>query len=69
MYCKLINVFINFFKGALYGILASFGIVSWIVYGSQMAIYNGELKFVEKNVSIAGCPPDLHFKNHTDYSG
>lgn len=49
--------------------LASLGIMFWIIYGAQIAIYNGELKFAEKKVSIAGCPPDIHFKNRTDYSG
>jgi hypothetical protein len=43
--------------------------MSWIVFGAQYAIYNKELKFVEKDVSIVGCPPELHFKNRTDFSG
>lgn len=51
------------------GLLASLGITAWIVTGAQMAIYNNELKFSEKNVSIAGCPANTIFKNHTDYSG
>lgn len=51
------------------GLLASSVITAWIVTGAQMAIYNNELKFVEKNVSIEGCPANTTFKNHTDYSG
>lgn len=51
------------------GMLTSLGVMSWIVAGSQFAIYNDELKFVEKNVSISGCPANTTFKNHTDYSG
>lgn len=51
------------------GLLASLGITAWIVTGAQMAIYNNELKFSEKNVSIVGCPANTIFKNHTDYSG
>uniref|UniRef100_A0A2S2QY91 Sodium-coupled monocarboxylate transporter 2 n=1 Tax=Sipha flava TaxID=143950 RepID=A0A2S2QY91_9HEMI len=56
-------------RGALYGMLSSIVIMSWIVFGAQYAIYNKELKFVEKDVSIVGCPPELHFKNRTDFSG
>lgn len=47
------------------GMLFSLGIMTWIVAGAQIAMYNNELKFVEKNVSIAGCPKNLNFKNHT----
>lgn len=51
------------------GMLASLGIMAWIVGGAQVAIYNKELMFVEKNVSIAGCPANTTFKSHDDYSG
>ncbi|VVC39884.1 Sodium/solute symporter [Cinara cedri] len=56
-------------RGAMCGMLVSLGTVSWIVLGAQTAIANKELQFAEKNVSIAGCPVDTIFKNHTDYSG
>lgn len=49
--------------------LSSIIIMSWIVFGAQYAIYNDELKFVEKEVSIVGCPSELQFKNRTDFSG
>lgn len=49
--------------------LASLGIMTWIVAGAQFAIINDELKFVEKDVSTAGCPANTTIKNHTDYSG
>lgn len=51
------------------GMLASLGIMAWIVGGAQVAIYNKELIFTEKNVSVAGCPANTTIKNHTDYSG
>lgn len=51
------------------GLLASLGIMVWIVTGAQVAIYNNQLMFVEKEVSTAGCPANTTFKNHTDYSG
>lgn len=53
----------------MFGMLFSLGIMTWIVAGAQIAMYNDELKYVEKNVSIAGCPTNLHFKNHTNTSG
>lgn len=49
--------------------LSSIGIMTWIVFGAQYAIYNDELKFVEKDVSTVGCPTDLNLKNRTDFSG
>lgn len=51
------------------GMLTSLGVMAWIVFGAQYAIYNHELKFVEKDVSIAGCPANTTFRNHTDFSG
>lgn len=51
------------------GLLASLGVMSWIIMGAQVAIYNDELKFTEKLVSIAGCPANTTFRNHTDYTG
>lgn len=58
-----------FMQGVLCGMLVSLGVMTWIVTGAQVSIYNNELKFVEKNVSIAGCPANTTFKNHTDFSG
>lgn len=49
--------------------LTSLGIMAWIVGGAQVAIYNKELMFIEKSVSVAGCPVNITIKNHTDYSG
>lgn len=51
------------------GLLTSLAVMTWIVSGAQYAIYNKELKFVEKEVSISGCPANTTFRNHTDYSG
>lgn len=51
------------------GMLASIAIMAWIVSGAQMAVLNNELQFVKKNVSIAGCPDGLHFKNPSNFSG
>lgn len=51
------------------GMLASLGIMAWIVVGAQFAIINNELKFVEKDVSISGCPANTTFSNRTDFSG
>lgn len=51
------------------GMLASLGVMVWIITGAQLAIYNNELKFVEKDVSISGCPANTTFRNYTDYSG
>lgn len=56
-------------QGAMCGMLASLGIMAWIIGGAQVAIYNKELMFVEKNVSITGCPANTTFKSHIDYSG
>ncbi|KAL4085013.1 hypothetical protein QTP88_027860 [Uroleucon formosanum] len=56
-------------RGAMCGMLISLGVMAWIVFGAQYAIYNHELKFVEKDVSIAGCPANTTFRNHTDFSG
>lgn len=51
------------------GMLASLCIMFWIVTGAQVAIYNDEMMFVEKNVSTAGCPADVTVKNHTELTG
>ncbi|KAL5235937.1 hypothetical protein ACI65C_003347 [Semiaphis heraclei] len=56
-------------RGAMCGMLSSLAVMSWIVGGAQFAIYNKELKFVEKDISIAGCPANTTFTNHTDFSG
>ncbi|CAH1726372.1 unnamed protein product [Aphis gossypii] len=56
-------------RGAMCGLLTSLAVMTWIVSGAQYAIYNKELKFVEKEVSISGCPANTTFRNHTDYSG
>jgi len=53
----------------MYGMLASLGIMAWIVSGAQVAIYNKQLMFVEKNVSVAGCPANTTFKSQVDYTG
>lgn len=41
------------------GLLVSFGVMTWIVVGAQLAVYNSELKFVEKNVSVDKCAIDM----------
>lgn len=51
------------------GMLASLGIMTWIISGTQLAIQHKELMFVEKNLSIAECPKNITFKNYTDFSG
>lgn len=51
------------------GMLTSLGVMSWIVFGAQLAIYHKEMRFVEKVVSIAGCPANITIGNHTDFSG
>lgn len=51
------------------GMLVSLGVMVWIVGGAQFSIYNNELKYVEKDVSISGCPANTTFRNRTDYSG
>ncbi|XP_060833760.1 sodium-coupled monocarboxylate transporter 1-like [Rhopalosiphum padi] len=56
-------------RGAMWGMLTSLAVMTWIVSGAQYAIYNKELKFVEKAVSISGCPANTTFNNHTDFSG
>lgn len=56
-------------QGAMFGLLASFGVMFWIVTGAQMAMVNNELLFVGKNVTVAGCPTNVTLKNQTDYSG
>lgn len=53
----------------MYGMLVSLGVMAWIVSGAQFAIYNKELMFVEKAISVAGCPANITLKNHTDFSG
>ncbi|XP_060874215.1 sodium-coupled monocarboxylate transporter 1-like [Metopolophium dirhodum] len=56
-------------RGAMCGMLTSLAVMAWIVAGAQFAIYNNELKFVEKDVLISGCPANTTFRNHTDFSG
>lgn len=51
------------------GMLVSLGVMTWIISGTQLAIHHKELMFVEKDRSIAGCPKNITFKNHTDFSG
>lgn len=51
------------------GMLASLCIMTWIVTGAQVAIYNDEMMFVEKNVSTAGCPANVIVKNQTEFTG
>lgn len=51
------------------GLFVSLGVMFWIVTGAQLALNNNEVKFSEKNVSIAGCPTNLNFKNQTTISG
>lgn len=53
----------------MWGMIASLVVMIWIVTGAQIAIFNKEMKFAEKNTSVAGCPHDTNFKNQTDYSG
>ncbi|VVC39886.1 Sodium/solute symporter [Cinara cedri] len=56
-------------RGAICGMMASLGIMTWIIGGAQLAIINDEMIFTQKDVSIAGCPANTTFKNQTDYSG
>ncbi|XP_001948596.2 sodium-coupled monocarboxylate transporter 1 [Acyrthosiphon pisum] len=56
-------------RGAMCGMLTSLAVMAWIVAGAQFAIYDKELMFVEKDVSISGCPANTTFRNHTDFSG
>lgn len=51
------------------GMLASVAVMTWIVAGAQVAIYNDKLLFDEKPVSIAGCPANTTFRSPVDYSG
>lgn len=48
--------------------LASLGTMIWIISGAQLAIVNNEMKFVQKAVSVAGCPDNTTFKIQPDYS-
>lgn len=49
--------------------LASLGVMTWIITGAQIAILNKEIMFAEKNTSIVGCPAGTSFQNQTNYSG
>lgn len=53
----------------MFGLLTSLGIMTWIISGAQLAMFNNELKFTEKEVSVAGCPANTTIHNQTDYSG
>lgn len=48
------------------GMLASIGVMTWIVSGAQIAIANNELVFTEKNVSTVGCPENITVKHQTN---
>ncbi|VVC39887.1 Sodium/solute symporter [Cinara cedri] len=56
-------------RGVICGMITSIGVMAWIITGAQLATMNNELKLVMKNVSIAGCPTNITFKNHNDFSG
>lgn len=47
------------------GMLASIGVMTWIVSGAQIAIANDELVFTEKNVSTLSCPTNITVQHHT----
>lgn len=49
--------------------LVSLGVMTWIVSGTQFAIHNKEIMFVEKGRSIVGCPKNITFKNPRNFSG
>lgn len=53
----------------MYGMLASVAIMSWIVIGAQVAIFNEKMVFTEKKVSTLGCPANVTLKNHTEHPG
>uniref|UniRef100_A0A2S2RBZ7 Sodium-coupled monocarboxylate transporter 2 n=1 Tax=Sipha flava TaxID=143950 RepID=A0A2S2RBZ7_9HEMI len=56
-------------KGAMYGMLASIGVMTWIVFGAQIAITKNELVFVEKNVTVVGCPTNITVRRAIDLTG
>lgn len=49
--------------------LVSLVVMTWIVSGTQLAIHHKDIMYVEKDRSIAGCPKNITFNNHTDFSG
>lgn len=49
--------------------LASLGVMAWIIIGAQLAIYNNDMKFVRKEVSVIGCSANITIGNHTDFTG
>jgi len=51
------------------GILASLGVMTWIIYGVHSATYNKELKLVNKNVSVTGCPANITILDGANYTG
>lgn len=53
----------------MYGMLASIGVMTWIVFGAQIAIAKNELVFTEKNVSIVGCPTNITVRHTTNLTG
>jgi hypothetical protein len=53
----------------MYGMLASIGVMTWIVFGAQIAITKNELVFVEKNVTVVGCPTNITVRRAIDLTG
>lgn len=51
------------------GMLTSLGVMTWIVVGTQIAIYNNELKFVEKDISVIGCPANITTTDYANFTG
>ncbi|XP_050537051.1 sodium-coupled monocarboxylate transporter 2-like isoform X2 [Daktulosphaira vitifoliae] len=56
-------------QGALWGMIVSFAVMSWITLGAEMAIMNDKIKFVTKEVSVTGCPSNITLQNTTDFTG
>lgn len=49
--------------------LVSLGVMTWLVVGAQLAIYNKDLMFVQKEVSVLGCPANITVRSHTNFTG
>lgn len=49
--------------------LVSVAVMTWIVTGAQVAIYNEKMIFTEKTMLTSGCPVNITLKNHTEHPG